>query len=36
MAESELASYIRRNVTNSLEEDFYTGDLSAQLLPRRL
>lgn len=36
MAESELASYIRRNVTNSLEEDFYTGDLSAQLLPETL
>ncbi len=36
MAESELASYIRRNVTNSLEEDVYTGDLSAQLLPETL
>lgn len=36
MAESELASYIRRNVTNSLEEDVYTGDLSAQLIPETL
>jgi nicotinate-nucleotide pyrophosphorylase (carboxylating) len=33
MPESELASHIRRNVTNSLDEDIYTGDLSAQLLP---
>jgi len=36
MAESELASYIRRNVANSLEEDVHTGDLSAQLLPETL
>ena len=36
MAGSELDSYIRRNVTNSLEEDVYTGDLSAQLLPETL
>jgi len=36
MAESEMASYIRRNVTNSLDEDVYTGDLSAQLLPETL
>ena len=33
MLDSELASHIRRNVTNSLEEDIYSGDLSAQLLP---
>ena len=36
MPESELASYIRRNVTSSLEEDINTGDLSAQLLPATL
>jgi nicotinate-nucleotide pyrophosphorylase (carboxylating) len=36
MLESELASTIRRNVTDSLEEDIYTGDLSAQLLPATL
>jgi nicotinate-nucleotide pyrophosphorylase (carboxylating) len=36
MPDSELASYIRRNVTNSLDEDIYTGDLSAQLLPETL
>jgi nicotinate-nucleotide pyrophosphorylase (carboxylating) len=36
MLESELASYIRRNVTDSLDEDIYTGDLSAQLLPATL
>jgi len=33
MPEPELASYILRNVANSLDEDIYTGDLSAQLLP---
>jgi nicotinate-nucleotide pyrophosphorylase (carboxylating) len=33
MLDSELASHIRRNVTNSLDEDIYSGDLSAQLLP---
>jgi nicotinate-nucleotide pyrophosphorylase (carboxylating) len=33
MLESELASHIRRNVTSSFDEDIYTGDLSAQLLP---
>ena len=32
MPDSELASHIRRNVTDSLEEDIDTGDLSAQLL----
>jgi nicotinate-nucleotide pyrophosphorylase (carboxylating) len=36
MLESELASHIRRNVTNSLDEDIYTGDLSGQLLPATL
>jgi nicotinate-nucleotide pyrophosphorylase (carboxylating) len=36
MLESELALHIRRNVTNSLDEDIYTGDLSAQLLPATL
>jgi nicotinate-nucleotide pyrophosphorylase (carboxylating) len=36
MLESELNSHIRRNVTNSLDEDIYTGDLSAQLLPATL
>jgi nicotinate-nucleotide pyrophosphorylase (carboxylating) len=36
MLESEFASHIRRNVTNSLDEDIYTGDLSAQLLPATL
>lgn len=36
MLELELASHIRRNVTNSLDEDIYTGDLSAQLLPASL
>jgi nicotinate-nucleotide pyrophosphorylase (carboxylating) len=36
MLESELASHIRRNVTNSLDEDIYTGDLSAQLLSATL
>jgi nicotinate-nucleotide pyrophosphorylase (carboxylating) len=33
MLESGHASYIHRNVTNSLDEDIQTGDLSAQLLP---
>lgn len=36
MLEPELASHIRRNVTASLDEDIYTGDLSAQLLPATL
>ena len=36
MPESEFASSIHRNVTNSLDEDIYTGDLSAQLLPATL
>jgi nicotinate-nucleotide pyrophosphorylase (carboxylating) len=36
MLESELNSHIRRNVINSLDEDIYTGDLSAQLLPATL
>lgn len=36
MAASEMASTIRRNVSNALEEDVYTGDLSAQLLPDTL
>jgi nicotinate-nucleotide pyrophosphorylase (carboxylating) len=36
MPDSELASYIRRNVTDSLDEDIYTGDLSARLLPETL
>ena len=36
MLESELPSHIRRNVTNSLNEDIGTGDLSAQLLPAAL
>ncbi len=36
MLESELTAHIRRNVTNSLDEDIYTGDLSAQLLPATL
>jgi nicotinate-nucleotide pyrophosphorylase (carboxylating) len=31
--ESELASHIRRNVANSLDEDIQTGDLTAKLLP---
>ena len=33
MLKPELASHIRRNVTTSLDEDIYSGDLSAQLLP---
>ena len=36
MPESEFASSVLRNVTNSLDEDIYTGDLSAQLLPATL
>ena len=36
MLESEHASYIQRNVSNSLDEDIDTGDLSAQLLPATL
>ncbi len=36
MLESEHASCIHRNVTNSLDEDIRTGDLSAQLLPATL
>jgi nicotinate-nucleotide pyrophosphorylase (carboxylating) len=36
MLESELTSHIRRNVASSLDEDIYTGDLSAQLLSATL
>jgi len=36
MPESKLASYIRRNVSESLEEDILTGDLSAQLISEKL
>ena len=36
MLEPELASHIHRNVTHSFDEDIYTGDLSAQLLPATL
>jgi nicotinate-nucleotide pyrophosphorylase (carboxylating) len=36
MLESKHPSYIHRNVTNSLDEDIDTGDLSAQLLPGTL
>ena len=36
MLKPELASHIRRNVTASLDEDIYSGDLSAQLLPASL
>jgi nicotinate-nucleotide pyrophosphorylase (carboxylating) len=36
MPESEFTSSIHRNVANSLDEDIYTGDLSAQLLPATL
>ena len=36
MPESDLAPFIRRNVTDSLDEDIYTGDLSSQLLPASL
>ncbi len=33
MLESEFAALIRRNVSNSFDEDIGTGDLSAQLIP---
>ncbi|MDH4235005.1 MAG: carboxylating nicotinate-nucleotide diphosphorylase [Gallionella sp.] len=33
MLEPELAPHIRLNVSNSLNEDVFTGDLTAQLLP---
>ena len=33
MFEPDLATHIRRNVTDSLDEDVRTGDLTAQLLP---
>ncbi len=33
MLDSALASHIRINVANSLNEDVFTGDLTAQLLP---
>jgi nicotinate-nucleotide pyrophosphorylase (carboxylating) len=33
MLDPELAPHIRRNVANSLNEDIFTGDLTAQLLP---
>ena len=36
MPESELASFIRRNVSESLDEDIQTGDLSAQLISGKL
>jgi nicotinate-nucleotide pyrophosphorylase (carboxylating) len=36
MPESDFTSSIQRNVTSSLDEDIYTGDLSAQLLPATL
>jgi nicotinate-nucleotide pyrophosphorylase (carboxylating) len=36
MPESGPASYIRHNVAESLEEDIYTGDLSALLIPDTL
>ncbi len=36
MLESEFAALVRRNVTISFDEDIYTGDLSAQLLPATL
>lgn len=36
MLDSELASHIRINVANSLNEDIFTGDLTAQLLPPEL
>lgn len=36
MPESELTPHIRLNVTNSLNEDVFTGDLTAQLLPSAL
>ena len=36
MFEPDLAHYIHRNVTLSLDEDIYSGDLTAQLLPATL
>jgi len=36
MLESELIALVRRNVTNSLDEDINSGDLSAQLIPATL
>lgn len=36
MLEPELALHLHRNVSNSLDEDLYGGDLSAQLLPASL
>jgi nicotinate-nucleotide pyrophosphorylase (carboxylating) len=36
MIEPDLAQHIHRNVTLSLDEDIYTGDLTAQLLPATL
>ena len=36
MAASDMAAIIRRNVSNSFEEDIHTGDLSAELLPDTL
>ncbi|MBI5625796.1 MAG: carboxylating nicotinate-nucleotide diphosphorylase [Nitrosomonadales bacterium] len=36
MLDPELASHIRINVANSLNEDVFTGDLTAQLLPPEL
>lgn len=33
MIESDLTAHIHRNVTNSLDEDVRTGDLTAQILP---
>ncbi|MDO8291363.1 MAG: carboxylating nicotinate-nucleotide diphosphorylase [Gallionella sp.] len=36
MLEPELAPHIRLNVANSINEDVFTGDLTAQLLPPTL
>lgn len=36
MLESEFIALVRRNVTNSFDEDINTGDLSAQLIPATL
>jgi nicotinate-nucleotide pyrophosphorylase (carboxylating) len=36
MFEPDLAPHIHRNVSNSLDEDVRTGDLTAQLLPETL
>ena len=36
MHESEFIALVRRNVTNSFDEDINTGDLSAQLIPATL